>query len=196
MVIIFVGSDTEPFTVHWDLVTVTSDFFAKSLKGECKERVGVVQPPNHEAKHFSCYVQWLYGGRFELNDEKNKFANLLSLAVFGTFIQDRYFRNAVIDVLIREFIAYQWYPTSLVPRVLAELPPSSPFRNILVDVWVCVANPAWCQQQSPDRMSASMEFWRDVAETFIRFPERKGTRPWEIDRCQYQDHIEGEAKCT
>lgn len=65
MVTVFVGDDAEPYTVHRDLITATSDFFSKALTGEFQERGGEVRLPDHKSEHFSCYVQWLYEGQFE-----------------------------------------------------------------------------------------------------------------------------------
>lgn len=95
---IYVGDDVEPFPVHSDLITATSDFFSKTLNRAFKERDGEVRLPDHKSEHFACYVQWLYEGHFETTRETG-WTNLTELHVLGNYLQDRHFRNTVTDAL-------------------------------------------------------------------------------------------------
>jgi len=65
-------------------------------------------------------------------DEKTAF-DCLTLYIFGTFIQDHNFCNAIIDSLIDLVTERKAYPAGLASLAYSELPPSSPFIKLLVD---------------------------------------------------------------
>lgn len=125
MATVYVGDDTDPFPVHHDLITATSDFFCKALNGEFMERNGVVRLPDHKSEQVSAYVQWLYEGHFEV-DEKSLFPLFfLELARFGEFVQDRHFRNRVMDAFIYQYRASKSMPGGYTKGVFTGLPSSS-----------------------------------------------------------------------
>ncbi|QDS72549.1 hypothetical protein FKW77_000471 [Venturia effusa] len=181
MITVFVGDDAESFSLHHDLITATSDFFSKALNGEFKERDG----------------EWLYEGRFESTKE-TKSSYFMGLYMLGNYLQDRHFRNRVTNTLISHMITYGHYRSGMAATIYSEFPASSPWRKLIVDMWVYVSSLDWFRDQIWKYGPA--EFWCEVAKQIAVNPEMRinniGKRPWEKNPCQYHEHIEGEAKCT
>jgi hypothetical protein len=107
---IHVGEQAESFIVHRDLITASSDFFAKALTGEFKEKDSIVRLEGHETSHFATYFQWLNSGQ---SSNEHDFDVLSKLYALGYFIQDRHFRNATIDKLIGDTVRKRIYPIDL-----------------------------------------------------------------------------------
>ncbi|KAE9973766.1 hypothetical protein EG328_004229 [Venturia inaequalis] len=196
MVTIYVGDDVEPFTVHHDLITATSDFFSKALNDEFKERNGELRLPDHQTDHFAAYIQWLYEGRVEA-EAGTAYRTFLQLTVLGTYLRDRHFRNAVMSAMCHQMTIRKSWPGGLGNLAYKELPASSPFRKFCVDVWACGSSAWWFDGNRKQEMLsiATPEFWFDIVADLVRHPEKRGQRPWLMYPCQYHEHVEGEAKC-
>jgi hypothetical protein len=142
MATIFVGNQTEPFVVHHNLITASSGFFAKALNGEFKEKEGIVRLKDQNAEHFSRYIQWLYDGKVLFDRAKENRHKVLMQTILGSFIQDRWYCNALIDALIDDVVKKYSFPSALSREAFAKLPASSPFLKLLVDFWVYVRIPS------------------------------------------------------
>lgn len=197
---VFVGNDTtEPFLVYLDVLTTTSDFFRKALTGEFKEKDGIVCLADKSPVIFSRYMGWLYNRKLPMD---LGWTDHLNVYVFGVFVQDNKFCNAVIDGFIKATKDKRKYPSSLAGRSYLKLPPSSPFLKLLVDFWVhnSINTCGWFMGDtaSSDRTDGPAEFWLAVAHGLAGRGSSKSTiaKPWEENKCQYQIHIDGEPKCS
>ncbi|TID27936.1 hypothetical protein E6O75_ATG00703 [Venturia nashicola] len=192
MVAVFVGDDAEPFTVHRDLITATSYFFSKALSEEVEENEEL-HLPNHKSEHFAAYVQWLYEGRFE-STKKSKPEYFMDLLFLGIYLQDRHFRNRVTDSVMSQMIRSGGIPIGLAVEVYPNLPSSSPWRKLVIDIGVSQSHGEFFKDDSLWD-GAPLEFWFDVTAQLLAAPQKRGQRPWVTDRCRYYEHMEGEAKC-
>lgn len=103
MATIYVGGQTEPFIIHHDLIIASSDFLAKASNGEFKEKDGVVHLKDQDPITLSQYIQWLYTKKIVYGQKH--WLGLLKQYIFGKYIQDRGYRNALVDTLIDLVIA-------------------------------------------------------------------------------------------
>lgn len=198
IVMVFVGGSTTPTPVHRELIAASSEFFAKALNGNFRERDGIVRLIDQSPTDFACYVQWLYYDRFDV-DPARPWTQSLRLNVMGSFLQDRCFRNATIDTFIVNNQTKGGFPVTLAAPAFEQLPKSSPFRKLLIDFWIFGRSPDWftfSERPEDDTKVAPAEFWVEVAKGFLLHPSPADKTPWKTDRCQYHEHLEGEGRCT
>lgn len=162
--------------------------------------------PEQKPEIFVIYIEWLYGQKLYSRKENDAYSEtgsrewprLLKLFILGDAIQDKRFCNVVIDGLIHKTKTEQKYPTSLAKDACAQLPSKSPLRRLLIDYWAWVTNDEWFENDG-DPKDAPQEFWVEVARrTMQAAKDRLGPQssyPWVVDRCQYHEHAEGEARC-
>lgn len=201
MASIFVGDDTtEPYVVHLDLLTATSEFFKKALTGEFKEKDGIVRLADECPDVFERYMGWLYNAKLSTN---LKWSNIFDIYAFGIFIQDDKFCNAVIDYLVKAVMDKKRIPKSLAHRAYLKLPPSSPFLMLLVDFWVhnTINDSVWFTVRNDTKSDCALgpaEFWVAVAHGLSVKASSKtgGGQPWEENKCRYHIHAEGAPKCS
>ncbi|TID27984.1 hypothetical protein E6O75_ATG00751 [Venturia nashicola] len=194
---ILVGSDQQPFSVHQDLITASSPFFAKALEGKFKERNGTVVLRDCHPPSFSRYLQWLYNDKFQIEDQR--WYTLLSLVILGNYLQDLRFANAVTDFVSTHTDNVGFFPIVLARVAYLELPASHPFLNLLADFWVYNREPEWFDNEHDelDSKVAPVEFWIKVAKGLMNnAPKSRASYPWKLDRCQYHQHEDGEPKCN
>lgn len=206
MVTIYVGPDNEPFVIHRNLITTSSDFFAKALNGSFQEKDSTIRLSLYTSDLFEIYMQWLYEGASSLPQfegkkgetvPKGRFELFFSLYELGTFIQDQCFRNGIIDAFIDHVYLSNKYPIHLPVAACEALPMSSSLCRLLIDFYAYGCTEAWFD--SDKAKTAPKEFWIEVGRTSAgllhrRIDARKN-RPWMVDRCRYHEHIEGESKC-
>lgn len=201
-----VGNGQKSFYVHRDILTSSSDFFRNALKGPFKEAEEKrVRLSEQTAELFDIYVQWLYDEKlYSTKDGEthgDEWDRLLSLYILGDSIQDRKFRNTVIDAFIEKNIMDNGWPIYLAAGVCSELPSNSPLCRLIADFWAWNATPTSYTRsaKSGDVEDAPREFWLEVAKRTCAAAEdrlvKKLLAPWKRDRCQYHEHAEGEAKC-
>lgn len=206
MATIYVGPDNEPFVIHRNLIAISSDFFAKALNGRFSEQDGIIKLPLYTSDLFEIYMQWLYEGASSLPHfegkkgqtvPKGRFELFYGLYELGTFIQDRWLRNAIIDEFIDHVCLSNKYPIHLPVTACEQLPMSSMLCRLLIDFYAYGCTEDWFTSEKA--RTAPKEFWIEVGRTSAgllhhRIDARKN-RPWIVDRCRYHEHIEGEAKC-
>ncbi|QDS72550.1 hypothetical protein FKW77_000477 [Venturia effusa] len=206
MVTIYVGPDDEPFVIHRNLITISSDFFAKAMGGSFQEKEGTIRLPLYTSDLFENYMQWLYEGPLSLprlegkkggTVPKGRFELFFALYELGTFIQDRCFQNTIIDAFIDHVLLSNKYPIHLPAAACQQLPMSSSLCRLLVDFYAYGCTEAW--YDSAKARTAPKEFWIEVGRTSAGLLHNKidarKSRPWIVDRCRYHEHSEGEGKC-
>lgn len=201
MATIYVGDQVEPFIVHHALITASSDYFAKALNGQFKEKDGIVRLEGQDPATFTLYVQWLYSASAFMGVGCR---TCLDQHILGNYIQDRGYKNALNDKLIDHLARKKQFPIALAQQAWESLPESSPFLTLLVDIWVHTRNASWYHEtdgswRSGDVTNGPMEMWRRVALGLVNTAGTPiptlGNRPWELNRCKYHEH-EGEQKCA
>lgn len=156
------------------------------------------------------YVQWVYGGKIysqiysqtapedeggdEEADERGEteLNLLLDGFVFGEKVQDRGFRDAIVDALIHSVATPDangvcWFPTNgSVDRLYKGTPEGSPMRRLLVDLHVFRGSSKWLEG---DQNNA--EFTVELARRLI---DREGTQAHldptkpNLSSCRYHHH--------
>jgi hypothetical protein len=210
---ILVGKGEQSLFVHRNLIAASSAFFRKMLDGGSKEKDCVVRLPTQDFETVSTYVQWLYVGKifsskcgdiYPDNKGTQEWGRLLKLAILGDTIQDRQFRNGVIDALIDVVVERGKYPASLVARAFEKLPPQSLFRRLLIDFWIWMpsrSEEAWTtwfrnEAPPPDVVDGPTKFWLEVAKGSSKLAlngvKEDAKLPWIANRCQYHEHVEDE----
>ncbi|KAI4928336.1 uncharacterized protein J4E92_005822 [Alternaria infectoria] len=100
--------------VHQDILTRTSEFFARALKPEwaaMRERPDHIELPAYTVKDVETYAHWLYSGKvparcfdlyrtFEDGEENNPvWIDLATAYVFGEQILDRHYQQTVLNTM-------------------------------------------------------------------------------------------------
>lgn len=162
--------------MHKDLICYKSPYFSLAVKDHWKEgREGRVPLPDDDPAAFALYIQWIYRGRIcssqdmgETEGNREEMNLLIEAFVLGEKLQDRDFRDAVIDSLIQAVDTpdaqnKKWYPPpATVDRAYRATPESSPLRRLLVDMYYFHGRPEWLDEAS------NAEFVRDLARIFLQ----------------------------
>lgn len=210
---VLVGEDEETFPVHHDLIAASSDFFNKALNGRFAEKNDTVKLQKVNVTVFGRYLQWLCEGRIFIAENVDRVAvqdwdDILDLLILGNLLQDNQFFNAVTDHLIDLSDRFRRYPAALASKAYSELPPSHPFLQLLVDFWVFARNQKWLDTPYEedettvfkiawDREHGPIEHWTRIAMGLMIHTESKhGSYPWQVDRCRYHQHEDGELWCN
>lgn len=198
---VFVGDDTEPYTVHHDLITASSEFFNRALNGEFEEKNGDVKLPEHESSTFGVYSKWLYSDVISHPPGSDDTIAVYKLYVLGDAIRDERFRNSVVDFLIKSVIVVRKFPVRSkgVVYVFENTPKSSKLRKLLIDFWAYCGHAQWFEKdacQGADGQYPS-EYLYEVLKASSSIPgeTKEADRPWIKNPCQYHDH-EDTPKCT
>ncbi|KAI4922582.1 hypothetical protein J4E90_001013 [Alternaria incomplexa] len=100
--------------VHQDILTRTSEFFARALKPEwaaMRERPDHIELPAYTVKDVETYAHWLYSGKvparcfdlcrtFHDQEENNPvWIDLATAYVFGEQILDRHYQQTVLNTM-------------------------------------------------------------------------------------------------
>jgi hypothetical protein len=140
-----------------------------------KGQEGRVPLPNDDPAVFALYFQWVYRGRIfssqdtgDTGGNREEISLLVDAYVFGEKLQDRDFRDAVIDSLIHAVDTpdaqdLKWYPTSAaIDSAYIGTPEGWPLRKLLVDMHFFHGLPKWLNEES------NVEFLRDLARKFLQ----------------------------
>ena len=98
------------FSVHENLIRLSSPFFEAALSRDWKEsQEKIVKLPGCNAHAFRIYVQWLYTGQLHTklqfnhtspNDGQWEWANLVKAYLLGDYLQDIDFKDTIMDAMI------------------------------------------------------------------------------------------------
>ena len=126
-----------------------------------KGQEGRVPLPNDDPAVFALYFQWVYRGRIfssqdtgDTGGNREEISLLVDAYVFGEKLQDRDFRDAVIDSLIHAVDTpdaqdLKWYPTSAaIDSAYIGTPEGWPLRKLLVDMHFFHSLPKWFNRES------------------------------------------------
>lgn len=145
--------DEKRITVQQTIICRSSAFFQAAFTGDWRERTdGLITLYDCDQNDFLTYLHWLYTGELDLNKEessaikpekpdrtprqaKNIFITQATRSyIFGDFISDLRFRNALIDKLL----AIPFFPDfSYLAAFWSKIPPQSGFGRLLVDIYAC-----------------------------------------------------------
>jgi len=122
---VLVGPDEIEYTLHKDLLYAKSPYFLAALKDHWKEGLeGRLPLSNDDPAVLALYFQWVYRGRIlssqdtgDTGGNREEISLLVDAYVFGEKLQDRDFRDTVIDSLIHAVDTpdaqdLKWCPTS------------------------------------------------------------------------------------
>ncbi|RDI82993.1 hypothetical protein Vi05172_g6844 [Venturia inaequalis] len=198
---VFVGDDTEPYTIHHDLITASSEFFNRALNGEFEEKDGDVTLPEHESSTFEAYSKWLYSDVISHPPGSDGAIAVYKLYVLGDAIRDERLRNSVVDSIIKSVTVNKEYPVGIraINYAFENTPKSSKLRKLLIDFWAYCAHVLWFELascQAADGQYPS-EFLYEVLRVSLLSPgkTKEADRPWIKNLCQYHDH-EDTPDCT
>ncbi|KAJ4376729.1 hypothetical protein N0V86_006846 [Didymella sp. IMI 355093] len=145
-VCLIVGKEKKMMHVHESKLTMSSDFFKNTLKGEWQETVTrMVELPGCGPDSFIIYAEWLYTGRMctvvdgkrEQNDKVVKeLRELIRCYRLGSFLQDSDFRDTIIDALVDMMVCRNIICTATAKVVYNISSSKSPHRKLAVDVAV------------------------------------------------------------
>ncbi|KAE9976074.1 hypothetical protein EG328_002845 [Venturia inaequalis] len=198
---IFVDDDTEPYTVHHDLITASSEFFNRALNGEFEERNGDVKLPEHKSSTFEVYSKWLYSDVISHPPVHDDTIAVYKLYVLGDTIRDGRFRNSVVDFIIKSVTVSNECPVGIgaVNYAFENTPKSSKLTKLLIDFWAYGAQTEWFEIASTQNADGQYpsEFLYEVLRVSLLSPgkTKEADRPWIKNLCQYHDH-EDTPDCT
>jgi len=115
--------------------------------------------------------------------------------LFGDKVLDHDFCDMVIDNLLSHALSTKNLPAASLFRLYQVCAPNIPARQLLVDMYVYVANPGWFD--NGDRV-LSEEAYRNITVALIA---RKGMQsnmanaPWLADCCRYHWHKKDGGTC-
>lgn len=212
MTSIHLGSIPTLSSVHRDLLTSRSPFFAKALNGPfCEGADGVVKLPEEEPALFETYRQWLYTARIvcpiasDLNSGEEAFAFLFKAYVFGDKVQDTDFMDATMDsIILSTKKPSHGFPTrKLVNYAYDNTPPTSILRHVLVLQHVHYGKLEWVTDDDTEG-DVSREFLMDFSKGLLQYRDIliRNTGDWAskglwvfdnlCNMCKFHVHKEGE----
>jgi hypothetical protein len=186
--------------VHKDLLCQKSPYFSAAANDCWKEgQEGRVPLSDDDPAAFALYVQWLYRGRiFSARDMSDTGGNqeeidlLVEAFVLGEKLQDRDFKDAIIDSLIHAVDTpdeqdTRWYPRSTtIDRAYRGTPESSPLRKLLVNMLFFHGHADWLDG------ATNTDFLRDLAKEFLQdrgdFVTRTDRTRSQLAGCSYHSH--------
>lgn len=202
---IFIGTDTEPYIVHNDLISASSDFFDKALNGQFKESGGNVYLPEKKSKIFDVYQRWLYSGQIDIVEQHPEEVCwvLIDLYILGDGFQDEGFCNAVIDRVINFVETSERFPVSpsYMQKVYKNTPEGSKPRKLVVDFWLYPPALDWFEISEVQALKGEfpLEFWFEVSRGLMKQrvenSKTPSLNPWVSNPCQYHSHTKP-PKCT
>lgn len=205
-----VGGDKTKFVVHENIACRTSLFFRTAVRGDWKEATQkTVQLPEVKAEVFGTYLNWLYTGNvvissdpnFTYNGERDEsktyiiFEHLVDAYGLGDFLQDRKFRNAVVDEVqeaVEEFGSLN--DDALLFYSKGRVSMRSRLGKMIVDYYATDLDLLAFER---DVETYPVEFVIEVAKVCVReqvmdLDERK---PANRPKCYYHEHVDAEDAC-
>lgn len=209
MITLMVGTANEavPIQVHQDILTRSSEFFARALKpqwADMRERPDRIELPAHLLKDVETYAHWLYSGKiparcfnlrqnFEDEESNPIWVDLASAYVFDEQILDRKYQRTILETMAnvqndsQEAVSRRYgsvYPSEVALRILYDgTPESSPIRELIADMCAYAINHD--EVRKPDFNLLPREALVDVLEAMQRMKSSPEERPWEIDTESY-----------
>jgi len=140
IIVILVGPEEQPFTLHQDLVCAKSKFFqAACSKRWIEGQEKLVRLPKVEGRVFQHYWKWVYSDSFPVGDdeteEKRGIRHLwIDLYLLGDSLDDIQLRNQTMEELYEGMDDETDLPDScFIAKAWSSTPPSSLMRKLLVD---------------------------------------------------------------
>jgi hypothetical protein len=135
---VLIGTTQKEFTLHTSIATRSSNFFRAALRRntwkEARE-TRIVLAEVHPAV-FEGYLQWLHTGVLTSSfpiDKPSTF-DLAEMYILGDFLDDKAFRNAVLDDITSS--AYDIWPgICSVNLIWDNTPGGSPLRKLILEIW-------------------------------------------------------------
>lgn len=205
MVKIHVGADHDSkiFSVHENLLTRHSEFFAAALNGEWIEskKSGTLPLPEHGSESFGIFNTFLYSGRIYSAKEGDytesedgghtdqEWERLSDAWHLGQKLLATTLRDAVVDALAFKIASTSMYPVSLTWSVYEVSAASSAMRRLLVDIAVWLWDDNYLEKEQ--LRSEPLEFVLDLAAAMskIRAHGRQSVSPLSNPGCRYHDHV-------
>jgi hypothetical protein len=157
------GRYTRDFLVYSDLISWTSEFINKALKGDWQEsEERLVKLPDFSPEVFQVYHVWVLSGRLHSRNGDKDFADvyldlnvpkdlenyegslwwememLSNLSHLGHYLLDTEFTDTVSDAIVQCTIELQVgkcaFPVAKGPGMIAKIPESSPTRALIFDL--------------------------------------------------------------
>lgn len=202
---IYIGSDSDPFVVHKDLLGATSALFRRYLSEDA------LTLPDEDPQLFEIYAQWLYARNSKAvlkelrahelvpRDDGSGVSDqpgadtLFHLFCLGERIHDVKFKNAVIDAYIDATIKGEENPIHLAGWIYERLPEASTFKRLYIDIWCWNSDVHWFEDLQPrdDPLTAPGAFWLDVLKKKTALGRNvydgRLRAPWVADRGQYHE---------
>lgn len=162
-----VGPDKKRFIVHTYVLVQSSDFLKACCNGadERKETASrTAELPEANVEAFLVYLHWPYSNELVVENEDKVeecrdldvatrarlsfkiWKPLHALAVMGGQLSNIAFSNAVIDRMVRTREAIHVISTQYIKRMYEELPPTTPIRRLLVDLWISKAQEGMAEE--------------------------------------------------
>jgi hypothetical protein len=216
MITFRVGNSAKPsiFSVPETPIRTSSQFVDAAMKGpwqESQERI--ISLPDFDHETFGIYFQWLVTGNLYTKQQPNtpntsggtffgpsspfvKEALLLGkLSSLGHYLLDVDFRDVVSDGIIQSTIEYHQHfgPMALITGVYNKIPPKSPTKQLVVDIFAWTARTFSLQTLGCGLgISYDTDFLLDViramASRFMSEPRAKSPlEEWETS-CKYHCH--------
>jgi hypothetical protein len=176
-IVVRVGGPAEQrdFTILHSIATKSSKFTQKTSSGDWNEsHEGRTSLPETKLADFEVYLEWLYTGHVvTLDGYRSLGPTLIRLYVFGDFLSDDRFSNAVIEALIlKSHRGYPWLTFSLADIDFGwdKTMPGCRLRKLLVDF---VIRDLSADITSPCFMDKSSWCSEVTAEVFARMANSK-----------------------
>lgn len=196
-----VGREKTPFLFHRAKLLATSSFFKNALTGPSGTDAILQHLQGVNQYIFMMYQHWVYTGTIAsrpANDrgcENAEWNRLYGCYKLAHHLDDIAFHNAMIDAFIDAMIKTKKEPRHLAMFVLDDLPPTSPLRKLVIDIWASSAN-IWASSTGSEveEHRAPAEFWAAVHEAQMTKSHEPQSgdigSPWTLpeNRCLYHLH--------
>jgi hypothetical protein len=207
-VTLYVGEARAPFVVMKSVLCRRSEYFRATFEGEFKEATDrITDLPNVEPTIFSLILQWFYTGQVFFSDGKDVFPpnldpattfdNAIEMFLFADQYDTRSLRLAIFDKIAPIMIgkvSISHPGITIVFQSIQNFPETSGLRKLLVDRLLY----NWMPRSQIEVIKAVKSLPEDVVARLI-YEDRgnggsrprggKSTRPWELDVCQYHEHL-------
>lgn len=203
---VIVGEAEKTFYVHKKVLCDASPFFASALNKEWLEKEDqAINLPEDRPMTVETYIHWIYSDKLVLSVEETK-ENLFTLQVelahlypLADKLGDIRLKNSVMDVMTGILDRHNAGPNSDAEELLlASVPPQSPMRKLLVDLYVHSYGIGAAGPESIDKFP--IEF---IAEIMQGLMERRskiaGGDPLDRQKlhgCHYHEHNDKVPKCA
>lgn len=201
-VLIEVGAQEQPFTVHRELLCRASDYFAAALDETHRfhESVhGIVRLPDDRADAFEYLVQWLYTKSLEhegVDADQPAYFRLLHLYALADKLGVRALKNDIVDRMAAIADRTNVVPAPDDTQILYnDIRESAPVRRLVLDFFTFKKTDLLIDTHED---SWDERFLRDLVVIYKRpnaQGQPSGQAPWRKDLCgTYHEH-NGDERC-